>query len=402
MVRRSGDLPVVGVVGAGQLARMLQQAAVPLGTSLRVLAERADDAAALVCPDVEIGAPDDLEALRRFAAGCDVVTVDHEWVPAAHLEALAAEGVRLRPGPQALAVASDKTVLRRRLADLGVAQPRHEVVQGRAGVADALTRLGPTVVVKPPRGGYDGRGVFVLDDPAGVPDALADAELLVEELVGLRREVAAVVARSPWGQVACYPVVETVQRDGILVESVTPPPGLGEGLADEATRTAVRLADVLDVVGLLAVEQFETDQGLLVNEIAVRPHNSAHWTLDGARTSQFEQHLRAVLDLPLGDPSAVAPVVVTANLLGGADAGSDGVDAHRRLHHALAAEPGARVHLYGKRPRPGRKLGHVTVPDDDVDRARHWAARAVAVLRDGTDPDGVVPTTGEPPAGTAT
>jgi 5-(carboxyamino)imidazole ribonucleotide synthase len=200
--------------------------------------------------------------------------------------------------------------------------------------------------------------------------------------VPLRRELAAVVGRSPWGQVAAYPVVETVQRDGICVEVLAPAPGLSDDAATAAQQLAIRIATELDVVGILAVELFETDdEALVVNELAMRPHNSGHWTIEGARTSQFEQHLRAVLDYPLGETSMTAPVVVMANVLGG-EPTAMGVD--ERLHHLFAADPGARVHLYGKRVRPGRKIGHVTVLGDDLDSVRTRARRAATWLREGS------------------
>src|SRR5439155_14101321 len=288
-------LPVVGMVGGGQLARMTHQAAIALGQSLRVLATDPDDGAALVAADVRIGHHTDLAALREFAKGCDVVTFDHEHVPGEHIRALAAEGVTLLPGADALRFSQDKRAMRERLTGLGVPVPRWAEVTSPGDVAAFAAGAGWPVVVKAVRGGYDGRGVWVL----GPSDPVPDAELIVEERVPLRRELAAVVARSPFGQVAAYPVVETVQRDGICVEVVAPAPGLAESRAVEAERLAIELVSALDVVGLLAVELFETAGGLVVNELAMRPHNSAHWTIEGARTSQFEQHLRAVLDYPL-------------------------------------------------------------------------------------------------------
>jgi 5-(carboxyamino)imidazole ribonucleotide synthase len=214
----------------------------------------------------------------------------------------------------------------------------------------------------------------------------AQGEWIAEERVTLRRELAAVVARSPFGQVAAYPVVETVQQDGICVEVLAPAPGLPEETAIEAQKLAVDLAVALDVVGVLAVELFETPDGLLVNELAMRPHNSAHWTIEGARTSQFEQHLRAVLDYPLGDPSLTAPVVVMANVIGSGRAG--GISTDERLHHLFAEQPGTKVHLYGKQPRPGRKLGHVTVLGDDLEECRARARRAAWWLTEGGEDHG--------------
>ncbi len=372
-------LPVVGMVGGGQLARMTYQAAIALGQSLRVLALRPDDCAALVAAGVQIGDHADLGVLRTFANGCDVVTFDHEHVPGEHIRTLAKEGVTLYPGADALRYAQDKRAMRERLTQLGVPVPRWS--PGDGDVAAFAAEVGWPVVAKATRGGYDGRGIWLLstvDDVARLPDT----ELIVEERVPLRRELAAVVARSPFGQVAAYPVVETVQRDGICVEVVAPAPGLADHLALRAQEIAIELAAGLGVVGILAVELFETAAGLVVNELAMRPHNSAHWTIEGARTSQFEQHLRAVLDYPLGDTSPTAPVVVMANVLGGAGVG---MPVDERLHHLFATEPSARVHLYGKQERPGRKIGHVTVLGDDVDDVRARAARAARWLREGRD-----------------
>jgi len=382
MDSRTG-LPIVGMVGGGQLARMTHQAAIALGQSLRVLAVSPDDGAALVVADTVIGDHTDLEALRGFAKGCDVVTFDHEHVPGEHIRTLAAEGVTVCPSADALQHAHDKRVMRDKLTELGVPVPSWRAVTSQAEVADFASGLGGgPIVAKATTGGYDGRGVWILNDPSDVQPLLAEGfELIVEEKVRLRRELAAVVARSPWGQVAAYPVVETVQRDGICVEVLAPAPGLTVDAAVQAQQLAIRIATKLDVVGVLAVELFEVDGGgLVVNELAMRPHNSAHWTIEGARTSQFEQHLRAVLDYPLGETSLTAPAVVMANVLGGPSGGM-GID--ERVHHLFASDPGARVHLYGKQVRPGRKIGHVTVLGEDLRLLRVRAARAARWLREG-------------------
>ncbi|MEV0713601.1 5-(carboxyamino)imidazole ribonucleotide synthase [Asanoa sp. NPDC050611] len=381
MDSRTG-LPVVGMVGAGQLARMTHQAAIALGQSLRVLAAHPDDGAALVAADVQIGEHTDLAALRTFAKSCDVVTFDHEHVPEAHIRALAAEGVKVFPSADALVFAQDKRRMRERLSALGAPVPRWQPVATADDLAGFGAQAGWPVVLKAVRGGYDGRGVWVVDSPAAAAEVLASGtELIAEELVPLRRELAVQVARSPFGQVAAYPVVETVQRDGINVEVLAPAPLLPEDLAVEAQKLAIDLATALGVVGLLAVELFETPAGLIVNELAMRPHNSGHWTIEGARTSQFEQHLRAVLDYPLGDTALTAPVVVSANVLGGPPGG---MSVDERMHHLFAEDPGARVHLYGKQTRPGRKIGHVTVLGDDLASLRARAARAAWWLREGT------------------
>ncbi|GAB3347551.1 5-(carboxyamino)imidazole ribonucleotide synthase [Micromonospora halotolerans] len=386
MDSRTG-LPVVGMVGGGQLARMTHQAAIALGQSLRVLALAPDDGAALVAADVQYGDHTDLAALRTFAKACDVVTFDHEHVPNAHIRTLTEEGVKLFPPAEALLHAQDKRVMRERLGELGAPNPVWRPVETPADLLAFGAEIGWPVVLKAARGGYDGRGVWMVDDATQAAELATTllaggTPLIVEERVALRRELAVQVARSPFGQVAAYPVVETVQRDGICVEVLAPAPDLPEERAVAAQQLAIDLATALGVVGLLAVELFETPTGLVVNELAMRPHNSGHWTIEGARTSQFEQHLRAVLDYPMGDTSLTAPVVVMANVLGGEPGG---ISIDERLHHLFAAEPGAKVHLYGKQVRPGRKIGHVTVLGTDLDDVRARAARAARWLREGRE-----------------
>ncbi|WP_262287036.1 5-(carboxyamino)imidazole ribonucleotide synthase [Micromonospora sp. MA102] len=386
MDSRTG-LPVVGMVGGGQLARMTHQAAIALGQSLRVLALAPDDGAALVAADVQYGDHTDLAALRTFAKACDVVTFDHEHVPNAHIRTLTEEGVKLFPPAEALVHAQDKRVMRERLGELGAPNPVWRPVETPADLLAFGAEIGWPVVLKAARGGYDGRGVWMVDDGTQAAELATTllaggTPLIVEERVALRRELAVQVARSPFGQVAAYPVVETVQRDGICVEVLAPAPDLPEERAVAAQQLAIDLATALGVVGLLAVELFETPTGLVVNELAMRPHNSGHWTIEGARTSQFEQHLRAVLDYPMGDTTLTAPVVVMANVLGGEPGG---ISIDERLHHLFAAEPGAKVHLYGKQVRPGRKIGHVTVLGTDLDDVRARAARAARWLREGRE-----------------
>jgi 5-(carboxyamino)imidazole ribonucleotide synthase len=379
-------LPVVAMVGGGQLARMTHQAAIALGQSLRVLAATPDESAGLVAADVVLGDHRSLADLRRAAEGATVLTFDHEHVPTEHLHALEAAGHRVAPGPDALVHAQDKLVLRRALEEAGEPQP----AWARADTADDVERFavahGWPVVLKTPRGGYDGKGVFVVSD-AGEAAALLEAHgtLLAEARVEMVRELSAQVARSPFGQVAVWPVVETVQRNGVCAEVVAPAPGLSEQLATAAQELAVRIADRLGVVGMLAVELFQTGDGVLVNELAMRPHNSGHWTIEGARTSQFEQHLRAVLDYPLGSTAMTAPVVVMANVLGGAAAADDwaGPPLDERVHHLMAHWPDVKLHWYGKGQRAGRKLGHVTALGDDVDEVRARATAAARYLADG-------------------
>jgi len=378
--------PVVAMVGGGQLSRMTHQAAIALGQSLRVLAADAAESAALVAGDVRLGAHTDLDALTAFADGASVVTFDHEHVPTEHLRALQGAGHRVAPGPDALVHAQDKLVLRRALAAAGEPQPAWAEVAAPADVADFAAAHGWPVVLKTPRGGYDGKGVFVVPDEAAAAELLGQhGPLLAEQRVDMVRELSAQVARSPFGQVAVYPVVETVQRDGVCNEALVPAPGLPDERATAAQELAVRIADRLGVVGMLAVELFETADGILVNELAMRPHNSGHWTIDGAVTSQFEQHLRAVLDYPLGSTAMTAPVVVMANVLGGNAAAEDwaGPGLDERIHHFMAHWPDVKLHWYGKGQRRGRKLGHVTARGAELEEVRARAVAAARYLADG-------------------
>jgi len=377
-------LPVVGMVGAGQLARMTHQAGIALGQSLRILADSADDGAALVAGDVMVGDYRSLDVLREFAAGCDVVTWDHEHVPNDHIAALAADGVKVHPGAEALRFAQDKLQMRARLTELGIPCPRWAPIGSASDLAAFGSSVGWPLVLKAATGGYDGKGVWVVDSVEDAADVLnSGIALLGEEKAPIARELAADVARSPWGQGAAWPVVETVQENGICVEVIAPAPALPESLADEAQQLALRIASSLGVTGVLAVELFETTDGrLLVNELAMRPHNSAHWTIEGSRTSQFEQHLRAVLDYPLGTTGVTAPWVVMANLLGGPDdVRPKGID--ERVHHCMAKFPDVKIHLYGKGFRPGRKVGHVTALGSDLDAVRARARAAADYLANG-------------------
>jgi len=375
---------VLAIIGGGQLARMMAQYAVPLGVPLRLLAEGEGVSAAQVIPDAVVGDYRDLDTLRKVTDGCSVVTFDHEHVPTEHLHALDDAGVACRPGPQALVHAQDKGVMRARLHHLGVPCPRNEIVTETADVTRFASTVGGfPVVLKTTRGGYDGKGVWVVeteDDCAAAFEVArrAGVEILAEEKVDFRRELSALVARSPSGQVAAYPVVESLQVDGICTEVVAPAPGLDPDLAVQAQQIAMTVAAELDVTGILAVELFETVDGrVLVNELAMRPHNTGHWSMDGAVTSQFENHLRAVLDLPLGDPGAREPWTVMVNILGG-DHGAVSEDLYAGYPHVFAHDPRLKVHLYGKDVKPGRKVGHVTAygddPDDALERARHAAA----------------------------
>jgi 5-(carboxyamino)imidazole ribonucleotide synthase len=381
------------MVGGGQLARMTHQAAIALGQSLRVLASSPDDGAAMVAADVEIGDHLSLPDLTRFAAGCDVLTFDHEHVPGEHIRALAEAGVTVLPGADALQFAQDKSAMRVRLSAAGMPCPPWLNLAAENDPAEALASFGDEVgwpvILKAISGGYDGKGVWLVSTPS---DAAALIEsgtpLLAEQKVDIDFEIAAVVARSPFGQGAAWPVVETVQLNGICTEVIAPAPRLSLEQADIAAELALRIAEELGVVGVLAVELFVTSDGtLLINELAMRPHNSGHWTIEGAVTSQFEQHLRAVLDYPLGATTQTAPVVVMANVLGGPDDTEPRLD--ERVHHLMARWPDVKIHLYGKGFRPGRKVGHVTALGADLEtvRARAKAAADYLSLGDRADVD---------------
>ena len=379
--------PRVGIVGGGQLARMMHQASVGLGIGVRVLAIEPGESAAQVVHDVEYGRHDDLEALLAFSEGLDVMTFDHEHVPPQFLRALAERGIAVHPGPDALVIAQDKAVMRERLTAIGIPCPAWAIVSTVEEGREFGDRVGWPFILKTSRGGYDGKGVWVIGSDAELERVLESVTLgphavwLAEEFVAFEQELAAQVARSPHGQVVAYPVVRTVQTDGICTEVVAPAPGLSPERAVEAQRMAIEIADALGCTGMLAVEMFDTGDAILVNELAMRPHNSGHWTIDGARTSQFENHLRAVLDLPLGSPVAMAPWTVMVNVLGGpAD------EVYSAFRHCMARDPGLRIHMYGKDVRPGRKIGHVTVTSEDLDdalrRARHAAAYLAGTIEE--------------------
>jgi len=370
----------VGIIGGGQLARMMYAVSIGLGVRIRLLAEGPDVSAALVVRVVTVRDYADAETVRAFAAGCDVVTFDHEHVPTGLLRDLEAAGVVVRPGPDALVHAQDKAIMRDRLTALGAPCPAYRVVPD----ADSLTAFGDEqgwpVIAKTSRGGYDGHGVWKIDGPSGAAAPFAGlsggVQVIAEEFVDFARELSALVVRSPSGQAAAYPVSESVQRNGICVETVTPAPGLTEAQALGAQRLALTIASELGVVGILAVELMQRGDGsVVVNELAMRPHNTGHWTIDGAHTSQFENHLRAVLDLPLGDPGQRDTWTVMSNVLGGSV-----TDVPSALLHSFARDRRLRVQLYGKQVRPGRKVGHVTAGGEDLEQVRQRARHAAAYL----------------------
>lgn len=374
--------PTVGVIGGGQLARMMVPPAIALGIDVRVLAEHEGDSAGIAV--AAVGDHRILDDVLRFVQEqqVDVVTFDHEHVPQPVLAGLVERGITVRPGPDALRYAQDKLLMRERLGELGLPVPEWARVETPDALDDFLEANGGRAVLKTPRGGYDGKGVRLVRSAAEAEDwfrVLAEdgrgGALLAEELVDFRRELSQVLARRPSGELVLWPLVESIQRDGVCAEVIAPAPGSAGRLADVAADVATAIAERLDVTGVLAVELFETtDERILVNELAMRPHNSGHWTIDGATTSQFEQHLRAVLDLPLGATGCTAEWAIMVNVFGV----ESGPAMPQRYPVALADQPTVKFHSYAKEPRPGRKLGHVTALGDDLDDVAYRARAAAA------------------------
>ncbi|WP_182353667.1 5-(carboxyamino)imidazole ribonucleotide synthase [Flaviflexus huanghaiensis] len=358
--------PVVCVIGGGQLARMMQEAAIALGIELRALVEADDGSAAQAIRYSEVGAADDRDTIVAFTDG-HPVTVEHEHIPSDILNEIGS-----RPSADALIFAQDKLVMR---SQLDAPHPRWREAASRDEIDGAIAELGGTAVAKTPRGGYDGKGVAVVTSAADIPwDYTDGTPILLEEKVPFDVEVSQLVARRPSGEIRAWPLVTSVQRNGICFE-VTAPAPVSPALHTKAETIARTIAEQTGVVGVLAVEMFAVGEELFVNELAMRPHNTGHWTIEGAVTSQFEQHLRAVLDLPLGDTAPLAPWSVMVNLLG-----SELADPREALSAVWEADPGVKIHMYGKEVRPERKIGHVTVTGDELEEVRARARAAIATL----------------------
>jgi 5-(carboxyamino)imidazole ribonucleotide synthase len=347
---------VIGVIGGGQLARMMIGPAVELGVELRVLAESSDSAARDRA--TAVGDFRDLETVMTFARDVDVITFDHEHVPFEIIVALEKSGVAVRPGSAALAFAQDKIVMRQRLAELGHPLPVWSVAHTAAEVSSFLDANGGRIIAKVPRGGYDGKGVAVVTDHSQIDEWLARGPVLLEEMVDFTRELAQLVARRPSGDTVAWPAVETTQASGVCTEVILPAPASNDRIIEIAAKLGRQIAQDLDVTGVLAVELFETTDGrLLVNELAMRPHNSGHVTIEGSVTSQFEQHLRAVADIPLGSTALHHPWAVMVNVFGGMDL---------ERYGRISDSSDVKLHNYGKEPRTGRKVGHVTATGTDL------------------------------------
>ena len=349
----SKAFPIVGVIGAGQLARMSIAPATALGVDLLLLAADSKDSGAQITNHI-VGDYKDLETVRAFAKKCDVVTFEHELIPLSIVKALEADGVVVRPSSSAFVYSQDKAAMREKLSSFP--SPHWQIVTSSDEVHDF------PVIAKAISGGYDGRGVWKVSDAKELAALLQQTpKLLIEELVDFDYEIAVMVARSPHGQATTWAPTQTIQEDGICTMTISPAPHLSVALSEKAQKIALDVAAAVGVVGVMAVELFVKGENLFINELAMRPHNSGHWTIDGSHTSQFEQHLRAVLDLPLGDPSMSAPLAVMGNVLGG-----DKPDMYRPYLHLMARTPALKFHHYKKEVRPGRKIGHVTMVGENL------------------------------------
>jgi 5-(carboxyamino)imidazole ribonucleotide synthase len=345
--------PVVGIIGAGQLARMTVAPAIALGVSLKLFAQYKSDSAAQICDHV-VGDFRDLKAVLEFARDCDVITFEHELVPLSVIKGLEAEGVRVYPPSSAFLYSQDKAQMRKMLSDLP--SPTWQVITDEGEVSAF------PVIAKAISGGYDGRGVWRIESRDLLKEVIANnSQLLIEELVEFDSEIAVMVARSPHGQASTWAPTQTIQEDGICTRTITPAPSISSGISEKASALALRIAERVGLVGVMAVEMFVKGDQLFINELAMRPHNSGHWTIEGSVTSQFEQHLRAILDLPLGDPSMTASFAVMGNILGG-----DKSDMYRPYLHLMARNPELKVHQYMKEVRPGRKIGHVNAVGENL------------------------------------
>jgi 5-(carboxyamino)imidazole ribonucleotide synthase len=373
----------VGVIGGGQLARMMIEPALALGLEIKVFAESDGSSAALAT--TQVGDYSDLAQVAAFAKTVDVITFDHEHVPLEVLESLEAQGVSVQPKPAALRFAQNKLSMRRRLSELGLPMPAWAEIKSASELDAFIADNGGIAILKTPIGGYDGKGVAVVRSSADATEWLANLEsfggsLLAEQKVDFVRELAQLVARRPSGEINHWPLVQTVQRAGVCSEVLAPAPNASAESLAKAARIAETVASGLGVTGVLAVELFETSDGdFLINELAMRPHNSGHFSIEGSRTSQFEQHLRAVLDLPLGSSEMISEHAVMINLLG-VDDKNDFVSVYPK---AMAAHPSAKFHTYGKAARLGRKMGHVTVVGADADMILSEARAAASVCLQG-------------------
>lgn len=365
----SGDakFPTVGVIGAGQLARMMIAPAIALGINLKLFATSSEDSAAIAADHV-IGDFSNPDEVLTFAKTCDVVTFEHELIPNSIIKVLEKNGIVVRPNSNAFRYSQNKAEMRTILQENNLPNPKWMLYSGNNKVEIPFPLIAKSI-----SGGYDGRGVWVVASAVELNEILKNQPtLLLEEKLNFTSEIAVMVARSPHGQAATWPPTLTLQRDGICIQTITPAPDLSDELRISAQQLALKIAEVIGLVGVLAVELFVVDDQLIVNELAARPHNSGHWTIEGSVTSQFEQHLRAVLDLPLGDTSMRANYAVMGNVIGGAK-----TDMYRPYLHLFARTPYLKVHQYRKAVRAGRKVGHVTAIGNNLATLQSEVSHAV-------------------------
>lgn len=349
------SFPRVGVIGAGQLARMLAIPANDLGIDFKVFASDENDSAAQVSSYV-IGDYTSATDVLAFAKNCDVITFEHELVPQRVLIALEQAGVRIYPKSNSFTYSQDKLAMRKKIEEIGLPNPKWSRYEGGA------VEINFPLIAKSPSGGYDGRGVWVINSANELADLYRNTGvLLLEEKINFDFEISVMVARSPHNQAAAWPPTATIQSDGICTMTITPAPELTEDLGKEVASAALKIAQAIDLVGVMAVEMFIKGENFYINELALRPHNSGHWSIEGSITSQFEQHLRAILDLPLGVTTLTNKFAVMGNVLGGEKS-----DMYRPYLHLMARTPGLKFHQYGKEVRPGRKIGHVTLCGENL------------------------------------
>ena len=358
------EFPVVGVIGAGQLARMMIAPATALGVKLIPFASSATDSAAQITQCV-IGDYTDIDAVKKFAELCDVVTFEHELIPLSIIKALEVAGVTVRPSSESFEFSQNKQAMRKKLSHFN--GPKSMVVTSSSEVETY------PVIAKSISGGYDGRGVWKVNSPQELSDLLKNSpKLLIEELIEFDYEIAVMVARSPHSQATSWVPTQTIQSDGICTMTISPAPIMNAQMSEKAQKIALDIAAEIKLIGVMAVEMFVKGEDIFINELAMRPHNSGHWTIEGSLTSQFEQHLRAILDLPLGDPSMTDDFAVMGNILG-----KDKTDMYRPYLHLMARNPSLKFHMYGKEVRPGRKIGHVNVIGKDLVELRTEIEHAI-------------------------
>jgi 5-(carboxyamino)imidazole ribonucleotide synthase len=360
------SFPKVGIIGSGQLAQMTLAPAAALGIELITLANSSNDSAAQSSPHI-VGDYKDLEAVREFVKNCNVITFEHELIPLSIIKTLEKEGIKFLPTSEAFQYSQDKSLMREKLANFP--NPKWAVI------TEAPEWEYPAIA-KSISGGYDGRGVWKVNSKEDLKELLNQVpKILLEELIDFDFEIAVMVARSPHGQAATWAPTKTVQRDGICIETITPVPEFSEAQSLAAQNLALQIANEINLVGVMAVEIFVKGEKLFINELALRPHNSGHWTIEGSVTSQFEQHLRAILDLPLGDTSMTADWAVMGNILGG-----NKTDMYRPYLHLMARTPGLKFHQYRKEVRPGRKIGHVTMTGNNLVELRQEVEHALQYM----------------------